>query len=281
MKPLSHQIRSGVAGRFHAGTLGPLVSSADQAIEPPRFDRRRLTLLLVPIGILVVMANVGTALAPTLVNHHPVWLITLDARNRHLLLVVAADIDPLPYFLIGFVRLLVSDPLFFLLGRWYGEGALKWLESKGGTGATRQLRWVERVFGKIGAPLVAVMPNNLVCLFAGASGMRPRLFWTLNILGTICRLIFVWFLGRALEEPLGYVLDFIQRYQWPLLGLSVAIVVFQAGRAGARGEIELIEKIEDEIQAETEALADGASEETGPDTTGDREATVEPDEEVR
>ena len=111
--------------------------------------------------------------------------------------------------------------------------------------------------------------------------MRPRLFWTLNILGTICRLIFVWFLGRALEEPLGYVLDFIQRYQWPLLGLSVAIVVFQAGRAGARGEIERIEKIEDEIQAETEALADGAPEETGPETTGDREATVEPDEEVR
>ena len=76
--PVSHQTSSGVAGRFHAGTLGPLVSSADQAIEPPRFDRRRLTLLLVPIGILVVMANVGTALAPTLVNHHPVWLITLE-----------------------------------------------------------------------------------------------------------------------------------------------------------------------------------------------------------
>jgi hypothetical protein len=68
------------------------VSSADQAAEPFRFDRGRLTLLLVPIGALIVMANIGTALAPTLVNHHPALLITLDARNRHLLLVVAAGI---------------------------------------------------------------------------------------------------------------------------------------------------------------------------------------------
>jgi len=250
------------------------VSSADQAIEPPRFDRRRLTLLLVPIGILVVMANVGTALAPPLVNNHPVWLITLDSRSRHLLLVVAADIDPLPYFVIGFLRLIVSDPLFFLLGRWYGEGALRWLEAKGGTGATRQLRWVERVFTKIGAPLVAVMPNNLVCMFAGASGMRPRVFWTLNVLGTIGRLIVIWFLARALEEPLSHVLDFIQRYQWPLLGLSVAVVVFQAGRAQARGEIEPIDKIEDEIQAESLALKDGAA-------TENADPPGEPDEEVR
>jgi membrane protein DedA with SNARE-associated domain len=254
------------------------VSSADQATEPPQFDRRRLTLLLVPIGVLVVMANVGTALAPTLVNNHPVWLIMLDSRNRHLLLVVAADIDPLPYFVIGFFRLIASDPLFFLLGRWYGEGALKWLEHKAGTGATRQLRWVERVFGKIGAPLVALMPNNLVCLFAGASGMRPRVFWTLNILGTIGRLIFIWFLGRALEEPLGYVLDFIQRYQWPLLGLSVAIVVFQAGRAQARGEIEPIDKIEDEIEAETLAVTESRpAEQEAPPVA----PAGEPGEEVR
>ena len=149
------------------------MSSADQAAEPFRFDRGRLTLLLVPIGALVAMANVGTALAPRLVTHHPALLITLDARNRHLLLVVAAGIGAVPFFTIGFFRLLVSDPLFFLLGRWYGEPALQWLEAKAGTGATRQLRWLERKFGRWGAPLVAIMPNNAICLFAGTSGMRP------------------------------------------------------------------------------------------------------------
>jgi membrane protein DedA with SNARE-associated domain len=225
------------------------VSSADQAAEPFQFDRRRLTLLLVPIGILVVMANVGTALAPTLVNHHPVLLITLDARNRHLLLVVAAGIDAAPFFLVGFFRLLVSDPLFFLLGRWYGEPAMQWLEAKAGKGSTRQLRWLERKFGKFGYPLVAVMPNNAICLFAGTSGMRPRTFWTLNIVGTIGRLIFIWFLGKALKDPLTTFLDWVQRYQWPLLALSVAVVMIQAFRAQGRGEIESLVKVEDEIEA--------------------------------
>ncbi len=241
------------------------MSSADQASEPVQFDRRRLTLLLTPIGILLVMANVGTALAPTLVNHHPVVLITLDARNRHLLLVVAAGIAAAPFFAIGFVRLLVSDPLFFLLGRWYGEPALQWLEAKAGTGATRQLRWIERKFGKYGYPLVAIMPNNAICLFAGSSGMRPRTFWTLNIVGTIGRLVFIWYLGKALKDPLTTFLDWVQRYQWPLLALSVGFVMIQAYRAQSRGEIEPISAIEDEI----EALTDAGSADDQPGDPGD------------
>ncbi len=257
------------------------MSSADQATEPEpfRFDRRRLTLLLVPIGILVVMANVGTALAPTLVNHHPALLITLDARNRHLLLVVGAGIDPLPFFVIGFFRLLVSDPLFFLLGRWYGEPALLWLEAKAGKGSTRQLRWIERKFAKYGYPLVALMPNNAICLFAGTSGMRPRTFWTLNILGTLGRLTFFWFLGQALKEPLETFLGWVQRYQWPLLGLSIAVVMIQAYKAQGRGELEAVSKVEDEIEAlATGAPADGALADGAP---ADADATGEPGEEVR
>jgi len=228
------------------------VSSADQAAEanqPPHFDRGRLTLLLVPIGLLLVAANVGTALAPTLVNHHPALLITLDARNRHLLLVVAGGIGAIPFFTIGFFRLLVSDPLFFLLGRWYGEPALQWLESTGGTGATRQLRWIERKFGKYGYPLVAIMPNNVICMFAGSSGIRPRTFWTLNVLGTIGRLVFFWYVGKAFQDPLSTFLDWVQRYQWPLVAISLAVVGAQVYRSMSRGEIEPISKIEDQIEA--------------------------------
>jgi membrane protein DedA with SNARE-associated domain len=195
------------------------------------------------------MANIGTALAPRLVTHHPALLIALDARNRHLLLVVAAGIGAVPFFTIGFFRLLVSDPLFFLLGRWYGEPALQWLEAKAGTGATRQLRWLERKFGRWGTPLVAIMPNNAICLFAGTSGMRPRTFWTLNVLGTIGRLMLIWWLGKAFQHPLTRVLDWVQRYQWPLVAISVAVVGFQAYRSMGRGELEPLGKVEDEIEA--------------------------------
>ena len=257
------------------------MSSADQAAEPFRFDRGRLTLLLVPIGALIVMANIGTALAPTLVNHHPALLITLDARNRHLLLVVAAGIGAVPFFAIGFFRLLISDPLFFLLGRWYGEPAMQWLEAKAGKGATKQLRWIERKFARDGYPLVAIMPNNAICLFAGSSGMRPRTFWTLNVLGTIGRLVFFWYLGKALHDPLTRFLDWVQRYQWPLLALSVGIVMVQAFRSQSRGEIEPISAIEDEIEALTIEAAEppaDAAKPTEAGTTADDDNRVADDE---
>ena len=71
----------------------------------PRYHRLRLSTLLGTIGVLIVASNIGTILSATLVNDHPVALIALSARIRHLLLTVAAGIDPLPYFLVGFVRL--------------------------------------------------------------------------------------------------------------------------------------------------------------------------------
>src|SRR5215208_5501190 len=52
-----------------------------------RRRRRRLAALLAPISCLVVASMVGSALAPTLVSEHPVWLLCLDARIRHVLLV--------------------------------------------------------------------------------------------------------------------------------------------------------------------------------------------------
>src|SRR3954453_4154775 len=82
--------------------------------------RRRLTLLLVPIACLVVASNVGSALAPTLSVHPPLALLALDARNRHLVL-VTNNLDALSYYAVGTFRLVLSDPLFYLLGYWYGE----------------------------------------------------------------------------------------------------------------------------------------------------------------
>ena len=50
--------------------------------------RRRLTLLLVPIGAFLVLANTGSILAPSWAHDHPALLLAFDSRNRHLLLTV-------------------------------------------------------------------------------------------------------------------------------------------------------------------------------------------------
>jgi membrane protein DedA with SNARE-associated domain len=185
--------------------------------------RRRLTLLLVPIGVLVVASNVGSALAPSLVNDHPLLLLALDARIRHVVL-VSGLLDPVSYYVVGTLRLLLSDPLFYLLGYWYGEAALQWVEKRSG-GVGRFLRKAEGFFGKAAYPLVFLAPNNYICLFAGAARMHPAVFLTLNVSGTLTRLALIRYVGDIFDGPRDSVLGFIREYQLPLTVAAVVLVV--------------------------------------------------------
>src|SRR5918999_1340113 len=85
-----------------------------------RPSRRALTLVGLPLAAMVIAGYVGDAFAPTLVDTHPAWLIALNARNRNLVL-VTNYVDVWTFYGIGIVRLMLSDPLFFLLGYWFGE----------------------------------------------------------------------------------------------------------------------------------------------------------------
>ena len=233
-----------------------------------RRRRRRLALLLGPISFLIVASMVGSALAPTLITQHPVWLLLLDARIRHVLL-VATKIDPLPYYLIGTLRLTLSDPLFYLLGYWYGEAALKWVDANSGS-VGRMLRVLERFFGKASYPLVFLAPNNYICLFAGASRMAPPVFLALNLSGTLSRLVLLRLLGKVLQDPLDTVLDFIARNQLRLTILTIALVIAQAvwDKRRGTGELESISELEeriedDEPETDAEAEAEAEAEEGG------------------
>ena len=210
--------------------------------------RRRLTLLLVPIACLVVATNVGNALFPTLSTNHPLLLLALDARNRNLVL-VANQIDALPYFLVGGVRLLAADPLFYLLGYWFGETALRWVEERSGSGG-RFLRAMERFFAKAAYPLVFLAPNNYFCLFAGASRMPPPAFFILNVSGTVVRLIAIRAVGDLFDEPIDDVLDFLTRYRWPLTAVTITIVAVQVllDRRRGTGELAALGDLEEAVE---------------------------------
>ena len=202
-------------------------------LAPLADSRARLVTLLTIVGILLVMANVGTILSANLVVDHPVWLLAMSARNRHLLLTVAAGIDPVPYALVSFVRLLVPTVAFFLLGKWYGDHGLRWLERQAG-GTPASVRWVEKAFDKASSPIVVLMPgSNLVCLLAGARHMPPKRYGLLIVVGIIGRLIFFWYLGKTFQEPLETVLEWIQRYQWWIAGGFLLLTVVQSYRRTA------------------------------------------------
>jgi membrane protein DedA with SNARE-associated domain len=210
---------------------------------------RRIPLpwLITPIAVMSVAGIVADAIGPTLVTHHPLLQMFLNPRNRYLLL-AAPQIDLVPFFVVGFVRLLLTDPLFFLLGRQYGDAALKWADDNAGAMGPL-IRRVEGWFGKAGWVIVLIAPSGNMCLLAGSAGMRVKRFWTLNVIGTIGRLSIFWLAGDAFRDQLTGLLDWIQRYQWRLVGLTVAIAIAQTFLGRRRGTIDLPSEAEAAIEA--------------------------------
>jgi membrane protein DedA with SNARE-associated domain len=220
---------------------GELARKDDPAtkLPPPRrpVDRRVLWLLLTPAIVSLVAANVGDALAPTLVKPHPLLLIALTPRNRNLVL-ATNHLGAVAYYTVGGLRLLSSDPLWYLVGRLYGDRAVAWVEQKSPTYG-KMLRRFEQGFGVAAWPLVFLAPNPYICLFAGAAGMAVLPFAVLNLTGTAARLFVIRWVGDIFQKPIDQVLRFIEHYRWPLLAVTVAIVVVTVIRDRRSGGGEL------------------------------------------
>lgn len=225
-------------------------SDADDAVaatheHPPpldapvrhRTDRRTLTLLVVPIVGLIIASNVGDALTTTLATTHPLTLIALNSRSR-ILVLVTNELDAVSYYGVATLRLMLSDPLFFLLGYWYGETAVAWMEKRTRTFGS-SMRQAENWFGRAAYPLVFLAPNNFICLFAGAAGMSRVGFMITNLAGTLVRLYLIRRVGEAFEAPIDDVLGFLADYRIPLLILSVVAVAATGLMELRKGDSEL------------------------------------------
>ena len=208
----------------------------------------------------VIASNTGNLFLSVLVSQHPAVFIALNPSNRNLAL-ASGDLGWVAFGVIGFLRLLGPDPLFFLLGRWYGDGAIRWMERRAPTygDLARQL---ERWFAKARLPVVAIAPNNYVCLFAGASGMGWAPFMAANVVGTIGRLVLIRAFSSVFEGPLGSLRGFIGQYRWPLLAVSFLVVgwsLWNEHRRGANriGDLAHIEKEIDEDEGTSEVAPRG------------------------
>jgi membrane protein DedA with SNARE-associated domain len=242
-----------------------------------RVDRRPSRRVVAAVGLpliaLIVASYIGDAAAPTLVDSHPAWLIALNSRNRNLIL-VTNSLDAWSYYGIGTVRLLLTDPAFFVLGYWYGDAAVRWMERRTRTWGD-MLRQVEQWFGKAAYPIIFVAPNNYICLFAGAAGMPLKAFFAVNLAGTLTRLYLIRRFGEAFESPIDDLVGWIGDNRVPLLIVSVALVVASIALEAKRGETEIssLARLDDELEAE--AAAQEKDESGEPGESGDEAQTSE------
>ncbi|HMC51640.1 MAG TPA: hypothetical protein VKI64_02690 [Acidimicrobiales bacterium] len=181
--------------------------------------RGRARRYIVPIVLLTALGTVGTALTPALAARHPLVLITLEARDRNLLL--ARHVAFVPFLVVGTIRRLASDPFFYLLGRHHGDTGVRWLERHGG-GAL--VRWTERAFRRAAYPMLVLFPGAVVCALAGEVGIPVRGFSALIVVRTLVAVVLIRMLGHAFARPIDDVLRFFDRWTLPATVASVAAV---------------------------------------------------------
>ena len=221
-----------------------------------RPSRSHLVLVVTPIVALIAAAYVGDALTTTWADKHPLLLTLLNPRSRVLVL-TTNQLDTVSYYLAAGLRLLASDPLFYLLGRWYGDAMVVWVEKRSKTFG-EQVRLYETAFSKAAYPLVFIAPNAYICLFAGAAGMPVGGFFAVNIAGTVFRLYLIRRVGEAFDSPIKSVLRFFARYRLPLFVFSTALVVFivwndrRQGKDEIGSMLDLAENPPDEVEPDPE-----------------------------
>ena len=225
----------------------PVLSSGeDTARRPP--SKRVRNLMIGALITLTLLGWAGDLLLGTLIDTHPLLFIAMNARSRNLVLASPA-LDAWSYYAVGFTRLVVSDPLFFLLGRWYGDAAVTWMERKSPTYGG-MVRSAERWFGKAAYPLVAFAPNNFICLFAGASNMNPIGFIVCNVVGTIIRLIVLRAAGDIFSDPIDSITDFIADNRILITAVSAVVLIATIWNDRRHGgtEVEDLAHFDEEIE---------------------------------
>jgi len=181
--------------------------------------------------VLFVIGTIGSNIGPALVDDNPVLVLTLSSRNRNLFGSVPF-IDPLAYWIIGFIRVLLAAVALYLVGRWYGTRALAWVEGNMGE-LPLIYRWMERAVDRLGWLAVVAMPgSNVVCLLVGHRRMAPARFGVLVSIGIVIKLAVLWAGGKIFEDQIRQFLDWIERYQWWVVGALFALSFLQSARRG-------------------------------------------------
>lgn len=185
--------------------------------------------ILVAASILYITGTIGSNLGPAWVDERPAVVLALSSRNRNLFASVPY-IDPLPYAVIGFIRVFIVGVVLYYVGRWFGGRALAWTERTVGE-LPAIYRWFQTGVDRAGWLLVLLMPgSNLVALMAGHRRMHQRLFVPLLAIGVVLKLIVLWAGGQVFKEQIKTSLDWIDQYQWWIVGGLFAVSFLQSGR---------------------------------------------------
>lgn len=234
------------------------VSELEDMSELPPPDRPlanarpRWFLPLIGASIIALVAanNIGNIVWASWLESRPLGLLALNSSNKYLL-GTSVSTELVPFMVIAVVRLMLPDPLFWLLGYAYRDRALHWGRQvfPAMNPLFDQFEEDRPGFRRLLDALVVIMPNNPVSLLAGMAAMPIRRFLLLSFLGTVGRVAIMRTLGEIFRDQIEDLLDVVAQYQgWLMRGSLILVVGFVAWQAfSQKGLVGGVESLDDEF----------------------------------
>ncbi len=200
-------------------------SAAIEAADAPHVRPAWAPLTLVAFVALVIATNVASGVWARWIDTNPEGLLILSSRNRYLALTLAAGVPLSFYVVIGFLRIGLAFVVCHMIGRAYHDDAIGWFRKYLGV-SNEAIDGFNRGFAKAEWFLIPVFAgSNIVAALSGVHRTPPIRLAVLLSVGIAGRLALMWWLARTFESQLVDFLEWLQRYQWWAVGISIALVV--------------------------------------------------------
>lgn len=199
-------------------------TAADDVLEPHERAAYGPFLVAAFVG-LVVCTNIANIVFARWVKTQPEQLIMLSSRNRYLIGAVGAGISPFSYAVIATVRLTLAAAVCHFLGRAYGDHALRWFTRFLGM-TTEAVDRFEQQYRTAEWVLIPIfVGSNIVFVLSGTVRTRWRRIVPLLLIGIAARLALLWWLAKQFESEVKSAINFLQRFQLPIIVGSIVLVV--------------------------------------------------------
>jgi membrane protein DedA with SNARE-associated domain len=133
------------------------------AMAAPSTEKRRV--VVAAAALLTGIGLCGIAFAPALLTYSPLLLIAMSSIPRHLVL-AAPLTDPASFMVVATVKRVIGCTMLYYLGESFGESGLDWLDKRYPK-ARHFVRWLERLFRRIGPLVLFVAPTHPMSALAG------------------------------------------------------------------------------------------------------------------
>jgi len=171
----------------------------------------------------------GIAFAPALLTYSPLLLIGMSAIPRHLVL-TAPLTDPASFVVVATLRRVIGCTLLYYIGDSFGETGLEWLDRRYPK-ARRAVKWLERVFRRVGPLVLFVAPSQPLSALAGNVRMPLWQFLPAVSCGQLIWVGLTYWLGDYLSEWTVPLIAWLsENVVSTTLGCVVVVVAYQVAR---------------------------------------------------